>query len=115
MATEAAPTPAGDVAERALQSLVNEIDRCVDELMQARARAENLLRERRSGRPWLDIVTSEARPLIVERISTVLGSLSAAGHGWGRGQGAGLPAAGVKSSRIAALLGGAPEPGSPRV
>jgi DNA-binding transcriptional LysR family regulator len=41
MATEVTPTPAGDVAERALQSLVDEIDRCVDELMQARARADS--------------------------------------------------------------------------
>lgn len=105
MATEAAPTPAGDVAERALQSLVNEIDRCVDELMQARARAENLLRERRSGRPWLDIVTSEARPLIVERISTVLGSLAAAGHVWRREQAAALQAEDVSINRIAAFFG----------
>jgi hypothetical protein len=105
MATEAAPTPAGDVAERALQSLVDEIDRCIDELMQARARAENLLRERRSGRPWLDIVTSEARPLIVERISTVLGSLSAAGHVWRREQAAALQAEDVSINRIAAFFG----------
>lgn len=105
MATEAAPTPAGDVAERALQSLVDEIDRCVDELMQARGRAENLLRERRSGRAWLDIVTSEARPLIVERISTVLGSLSAAGHVWRREQAAALQAEDVSINRIAAFFG----------
>jgi len=72
----------GDAAQRALEELVVELDRCLDELVQARARVEKLLVERRSGRPWLDVVTGEHRPLVVERISTVLADLSAsAGSG----------------------------------
>jgi len=95
----------GDVAERALEGLVVELDRCMDELVQARARAERLLVERRSGRPWLDVVTGEHRPLIVERISTVLAALSTAGHAWRREQAAALQAEQVSINRIAALFG----------
>ena len=105
MGADAAPSPSEDVAERALEGLVTELDRCVDELMQARARAENLLRERRSGRPWLDIVTGESRPLIVERISTVLAGLSEVGHTWRREQAAALQSEHVSINRIAAFFG----------
>jgi hypothetical protein len=95
----------GDVAQRALEELVVELDRCIDELVQARARAEKLLVERRSGRPWLDVVTGEHRPLVVERISTVLAALSTAGHTWRREQAAALQAEQVSINRIAALFG----------
>ena len=105
MQPEPGAAPSTDVAERALADLVTELDRCVDELMQARARAENLLLERRSGRAWLEIVTNETRPLIVERISTVLASLSAAGSLWRREQAAALQAEKVSINRIAALFG----------
>lgn len=94
-----------DVAELALADLVTELDRCVDELVQSRARAQTLLRRRRDGDPWLDIVTTEPRPLIVERISTVLASLSAAGHIWRREQAAALQAEQISINRIAALFG----------
>jgi hypothetical protein len=99
-----APTQDG-APERALEALVVELDRCIDELMRARARADRLLIERRSGRPWLDLVTGEARPLIVERISTVLAALSAAGHVWRREQAAALQAEQISINRIAALFG----------
>jgi hypothetical protein len=105
LSPEVHAVPTGDVAERALEDLVVELDRCVDELVQARARAETLLRERRSGRAWLDIVTGEARPLVVERISTVLATLSAAGHTWRHEQAAALRAEQVSINRIAALFG----------
>lgn len=96
---------APDAAEQALADLVTELDRCVDELVQSRARAEKLLRRRQDGEPWLDIVTTESRPLIVERISTVLASLSAAGHLWRREQAAALQAEQISINRIAALFG----------
>jgi hypothetical protein len=95
----------GDAAERALADLVRELDRCVGELEQARARAERLLEDRRSGRPWLEIVTTESRPLIVERISTVLSSLATAGHTWRREQAAALQGEQISINRIAALFG----------
>ena len=105
MGTESSTSPPRDGADRALADLVTELDRCVDELVQARARADTLLRHRREGTAWLDVVTSEARPLIVERISTVLASLSAAGHTWRREQAAALQAEQISINRIAALFG----------
>jgi hypothetical protein len=94
-----------DVADGALADLVSELDRCVEELQQARARAETLIQRRQQGAAWLEVVTSEARPLIVERISTVLATLSAAGHTWRREQAAALRAEQISINRIAALFG----------
>jgi hypothetical protein len=101
----AEPVPAGDAAERALEALLAELDRCTGELAQSRARAEKLLQDRRAGRPWLEIVTGEARPLIVERISSVLAGLASAGHVWRREQAAALQREQVSINRIAALFG----------
>ena len=98
-------SPAGEASTDALADLVIELDRCVEELTQARTRAEHLLRERRSGRAWLDIVTGEERPLVVERISTVLASLATVGHTWRREQAAALQREDVSINRIAALFG----------
>jgi len=95
----------GDAAQRALENLVTELDRCAAELDHARARAGNLLRKRAAGRPWLEIVTEESRPLVVESISTVLGSLATAGHAWRREQAVALHAEQVSINRIAALFG----------
>ena len=105
MPTEAGATPPQDAADHALADLVTEIDRCVEELNQARARAETLIRYRQDGEAWVDVVTNEARPLIVERISTVLATLSAAGHRWRREQVAALQAEQISINRIAALFG----------
>ena len=105
MRTENGAAPPTDPADRALADLLTELDRCVDELVQARARAEALQRRRREGSAWLDVVTSEARPLVVERISTVLASLSAVGHTWRREQAAALQAEQISINRIAALFG----------
>jgi hypothetical protein len=105
MATEPQDGEPARAAERALSDLVTELDRCVGELTQARERAEKLLIERRSGRPWLEIVTGESRPLVVERISTVLASLATTGHAWRREQAAALQSEQVSINRIAALFG----------
>jgi hypothetical protein len=92
-------------AERALRELVAELDRCTDELAEARKRAEQLLLDRRSGDSWTDIVSREARPLVVERISTVLASLAGAGHAWRREQALALQREQVSINRIAAMFG----------
>jgi hypothetical protein len=99
-------TPTGDdAAARALEGLVTELDACIAELQRARTRSKTLLEKRRSGRPWLDIVTGEARPLVVESISTVLSSLATAGHAWRREQASALQREQVSINRIAALFG----------
>jgi hypothetical protein len=105
MVPEPEGTRENDAAQRALVDLVAELDRCVDELVEARARAEKLLLARRSGRAWLDIVSAESRPLIVERISTVLSTLAGAGHVWRREQAAALRAEQVSINRIATMFG----------
>ena len=92
-------------ATRALVNLVSELDACIAELEHARARSVRLLEKRQAGRPWLEIVTGEARPLVVESISTVLGSLATAGHAWRREQASALHHEDVSINRIAALFG----------
>jgi hypothetical protein len=94
-----------DVATGALERLVDELDDCIAELRRARRRAEALLDERRSGRQWLEIVSTESRPLVVESISTVLGSLARAGHEWRREEASALRDENVSINRIAALFG----------
>jgi hypothetical protein len=94
-----------DPATEALRELVDELDACLVELDRARHRAADLLRQRESGVAWLDIVGRETRPLVVEQISRVLGSLSTAGHAWRREQAAALQAEDVSINRIAALFG----------
>lgn len=98
-------TSSTDPAATALQRLVTEIDSSLAELDQARTRAEALLRERRAGRPWLEVVTAESRPLIVESVSSVLSRLSGAGHEWRREQALALREESVSINRIAALFG----------
>ena len=99
------PESPADPAARALESLATELDACIAELQHARTRSMRLLERRRAGRPWLEIVTGEARPLVVESISTVLGSLATAGHAWRREQASALQRENVSINRIAALFG----------
>ena len=101
-----APAPTGDdTAVRALEQLIRCIDESADELHRARVRAEQLLADRRAGKPWLELVTEEARPLVVESVSTVLASLAGAGHTWRREEAAALQREQVSINRIAALFG----------
>ena len=99
-------TAAGeDSALAALEQLLHEIDRCAVELQGARERAEVLLAERRAGHSWLEIVSAESRPLVVERVSTVLSALAGAGSAWRRAQARALQAERVSINRIATLFG----------
>lgn len=92
-------------ATAALEALVVELDRCIGQLRHAHDRAERLLQQRRAGRPWLEIVTSESRPLVVESISSVMATLATAGHAWRRDQARALHDEQVSINRIAALFG----------
>lgn len=101
----ASDAPADDAALRALEQLISCLDASVEELQRARTRAEQLLADRRAGHPWLDLVTEEARPLVVERVSSVHGALATAGHLWRREEAAALRRENVSINRIAALFG----------
>lgn len=94
-----------EAATQALRALIAALEACATQLHQARDRAESLLAARESGQAWEDIVTAEDRPLVVETISSVLGSLSTAGHAWRREQAAALQAENVSINRIAAMFG----------
>ncbi len=94
-----------DPAVRALGELLTVLDACMTELSGARARAEKLLSERETGRAWLDIVTAESRPLVVEQISSVMASLASAGGAWRREQAYALASEQVSINRIAAMFG----------
>jgi hypothetical protein len=94
-----------DTAVEALTALVTALDSCIAELCRARDRAEHLRDERRNGLPWLDIVTEERRPLVVEQISTVMATLATAGGTWRREQAHALHSERVSINRIAALFG----------
>jgi HEAT repeat protein len=96
---------AEDPAFRALTELVTVLDTCMTELSGARARAEKLLAERQNGRAWLDVVTAESRPLVVEQISSVMSSLASAGGAWRREQAHALASEQVSINRIAAMFG----------
>ncbi|MGY2003258.1 hypothetical protein [Blastococcus sp. SYSU DS1024] len=92
-------------ATQALEGLIACIDASITELQRARARADQLLVERRAGRPWLELVTEESRPLVVESVSTVLASLATAGHTWRCEEAAALQREKVSINGIAALFG----------
>jgi hypothetical protein len=92
-------------ADRALSSLIDTLDECVGELERARKRANALREDRQSGRTWLDIVSGEERPLVVESISTVLNRLATTGSVWRREQAAALQGEDVSINRIAAMFG----------
>jgi hypothetical protein len=94
-----------DPAVRALSELMTVLDACMTELGGARQRAEKLLEERQTGRAWLDIVTAESRPLVVEQISSVMASLASAGGAWRREQAHALASEQVSINRIAAMFG----------
>jgi len=96
---------APEVATRSLTDLVAAIDDCIIRLTAARERAQQLLAAREAGTSWLEIVTSESRPLVVETVSTVLSSLSRAGSTFRREQAHALQAEHVSINRIAGLFG----------
>jgi len=94
-----------DPAVRALGQLLDVLDTCLTELGDARGRAEKLLEERQAGRAWLDIVTAESRPLVVEQLSAVMSALASAGGAWRREEAHALAAEQVSINRIAAMFG----------
>ena len=97
--------PPTDPAGRALDDLVAAIDRSVEELQRARARALFTARPTAVGSGVARHRQRRGTSLVVERISTVLSTLARAGHTWRREQASALQAEQVSINRIAALFG----------
>ena len=91
-------------ARVALDELVRALDQCLDDLRATHRRATELAEQHDSGETWTAIVTAEDPPLIVERISIALATLSASGSRWRRAQALALHAEGISINRIAALF-----------
>jgi hypothetical protein len=101
----AEPTEHPDPATESLAELLAAVDECVTELQDVRRRAGDLLAARRSGHSWLEIVSAEERPLVVESISSVMGTLARAGSTWRREEAHALHDEDVSINRIAAMFG----------
>ena len=94
-----------DSAVEALCKLTDEIDRSLEQLQHARRQAEALLKARQSGRDWREVMGNEAKPMVLEEVSGVLGALSTVGGTWRREQVKALASEGVSINQIAALFG----------
>jgi hypothetical protein len=99
------PAEPRDAATVALTELLAVLDTCIAELSRARDRARQLLDDHLAGRTWLEIVTAESRPLVVEQISGVMAALATAGGAWRREQAHALQSEQVSINRIAAMFG----------
>ena len=93
-----------DDAVRALVELRAGLERTIDELTTAIARADQLIDGRRGGRAWFDIVTSEEPPLVVETITRVLNELGELGSRFRREEALALQHENVSITRIAELF-----------
>ncbi|GIF23391.1 hypothetical protein BJ973_000252 [Actinoplanes tereljensis] len=104
------PVSGGHLEERsaearaALAELVTALDKSMEELRVARRRAVELSEQHDAGRSWTAMVAAESGPLIVERITVTLDTLSRSGSRWRRAQALVLHAEGVSINRIAALF-----------
>jgi hypothetical protein len=103
--TDQDPPTQPDLAARALEELIAELDVCIEVLQHALRRAEWLHEQRESGKTWREIVPAEPGPLVVESITTALDTLATTGGRWRREQARALHAEGLSINRIAALFG----------
>jgi hypothetical protein len=94
-----------DPAIRALDDLRTQLDRTIVELRAAAERIDQLSRLRAAGHPWLDIVSAEERPLVVETISRALDDLGAVGGRFRREEALALQREDVSINRIGQLFG----------
>jgi hypothetical protein len=77
----------------------------IEDLIAARSRVKNLVDQRDSGAAWVDMVTDEERPLVVELVTRSLTALSDAGGKFRRAEAEALRADGLPMTKIAALFG----------
>jgi hypothetical protein len=94
-----------DDAVRALNELSVQLEQTIRELQAAGHRLEELARLRAAGHSWIDIVSNEDRPLIVETITRALDDLGAVGGRFRREEALALQREGISITRISQLFG----------
>ena len=92
-------------ADRALASLADAVDSALGHLEEIRTRIGVIQAERAAGKDYAEVVTAEARPLVVERLTEVLDELAVAGAGFRRAEARVLHEDGLSQEAIGALFG----------
>jgi len=93
------------VMVKAFRQLAEVLDDTATELHGLAVRARTLAADTNAGRPLLQAVTEEERPLIVERLTDVLDTLAGSGAKFRRTEARLLHDEGLSHERIAALFG----------
>lgn len=93
-----------DAAIRSLMELAAQLDSTISELKAARLRADELIEQRASGRTWLEIVSTEEPPLVIERITRALEKLGEVGSRFRREEALALRREQVSITDIGALF-----------
>jgi hypothetical protein len=88
-----------------LEDLCRAVQVCIADAESILQRAGRLKEQRAAGLPYAEIVTAEARPLIVEVLSGMSAQLSESGSRWRREEARALHAEGLSMDRIAVLFG----------
>ena len=99
------PSDAGDPTVRAIEELSAQIRRSIVDLQTADERLTHLAELRARGQSWLDIVSNESRPLVVETITHVLENLGETGGRFRREEALALQRENVSTYRIGQLFG----------
>jgi transposase len=93
-----------DFAVQALVELRAGLERTIADLGAAAARADELIEGRRGGASWLDIVSTEEPPLVIETITRVLDDLGELGSRFRREEALALQREDVSITRIGELF-----------
>lgn len=94
-----------DDAIQALLALRAALERATGELTAAAERADELVRLRRGGRTWYEIVSAEEPPLVLETITRVLDELGELGSRFRREEALALHREDINITRIGQLFG----------
>jgi transposase len=94
----------GDPAVQALVELKAGLERTVADLRSAAARADELIERRAGGVSWLDIVSKEEPPLVIETITRVLDELGELGSRFRREEALALQREDVSITKIGELF-----------
>jgi transposase len=97
-------TDTGDPAVQALVELKAGLERTIADLGAAAARADELIERRTSGATWLDIVSKEEPPLVIETITRVLDELGELGSRFRREEALALQRENVSITKIGELF-----------